>query len=113
MTTPGALAVRNLFAAAPAAGESLEALAGGDGFRLERIVSNGAPSPPGFWYDQEGPEWVALVAGSATLELRDAGEIELGAGDYLTIPARLEHRVARVSADAVWLAVHYRAAGTP
>jgi len=113
MKTPPRLEVRNLFDAAPAAGESLEALAGGDGFRLERIVSNGAPSPPGFWYDQEGPEWVALVAGSATLELRDGGEIELAAGDHLTIPARLEHRVARVSTDAVWIAVHFRAAGPP
>ena len=32
--------------------------------RIERIVSWGQCSPPGFWYDQEEHEWVMLLQGS-------------------------------------------------
>ena len=35
--------------------------------RIERIVSSGQASPPGFWYDQEDGEWVVLLAGEARL----------------------------------------------
>jgi cupin 2 domain-containing protein len=31
----------------------------------------------------------------------------LKAGDHLRIPAHLRHRVASVSDDALWLAVHF------
>jgi cupin 2 domain-containing protein len=107
MTMPPA--VRNLFAAHPESGkELLLPVLRGAAFRMEHIVSNGAASPPDHWYDQESPEWVALVQGSATLEFED-GVLQLKAGDSLTIPAHLKHRVARVSADAVWLAIHFRA----
>jgi cupin 2 domain-containing protein len=74
--------------------------------RLEHIVSNGARSAPDFWYDQDKPEWVALVRGQATLEFED-GQLALKAGDSLTIPAHRKHRVAFTSADAVWLALHF------
>jgi cupin 2 domain-containing protein len=76
------------------------------GFRLERIVSNGAASPAGFWCDQETAEWVALLAGGATLEFED-GPLMLRAGECLLIPPHVRHRVADVSADAVWLALHF------
>ena len=33
--------------------------------RIERIVSLGQTSPPGFWYDQPWAEWVVVLAGSA------------------------------------------------
>ncbi len=102
-------AVRNLFEAIPGAeDELLTPLLAGAGFRLEHIVSNGAVSAPGFWYDQEGAEWVALVQGRATLEFED-GRLELKPGDSLLIPAHARHRVASTSADAVWLALHLRA----
>ena len=39
------------------------------GLRLERIVSTGQASPPGFWYDQDWDEWVVLLAGSAGLQI--------------------------------------------
>jgi cupin 2 domain-containing protein len=101
--------VRSLFAVPNREGEEvISALLAGSQFRLEHIVSFGAASDPGSWYDQEWPEWVALVRGSAALEF-DEGTMELGAGDYLLIPAHLKHRVARTSADAVWIAVHFRA----
>ncbi|MEA3070082.1 MAG: cupin 2 protein, partial [Alphaproteobacteria bacterium] len=37
------------------------------GLRIERIVSLGQASPPGFWYDQAEGEWVVLLAGAAKL----------------------------------------------
>ncbi|KMO10497.1 cupin domain-containing protein [Methylobacterium platani] len=77
--------------------------------RIERIVSTGQASPPGFWYDQPWDEWVVLLAGCAGLRLD--GETEsrrLGPGDHLTIPAHRRHRVEWTSPDraTVWLAVH-------
>ena len=81
-------------------------VAAGARFRLEHIASNRAASPPGFWYDQDAAEWVALVRGRATLEFDD-GRLELVSGDSLLIPAHVKHRVATTSADAVWLALHY------
>ncbi|MEZ4501604.1 MAG: cupin domain-containing protein [Dehalococcoidia bacterium] len=78
----------------------------GPGWRLERIVSNGHASPPGFWYDQDDDELVFLVAGAARLELEDASTIELAPGDWLELPAHLRHRVAWTSEaePTVWLA---------
>jgi len=87
------------------AGETAETLAGVPGGpRVERIVSRGQASPPGFWYDQEEDEWVLLAAGTAILELED-GRRAMAAGEWLLLPARRRHRLASVSADAVWLAV--------
>ena len=53
-------------------------------------------------------EWVVLLKGSATLLIAEEGSVDLGAGDYLLIPAHVRHRVERTSEDAVWLAVHFR-----
>lgn len=101
----------NLFAAVPTglAKEQILELAAGAGVRIERIVSCGHASPAGFWYDQDGPEWVALLQGNATLAFADGHYVRLRAGDHLTIPAHARHRVAATSSDppAVWLAVHY------
>lgn len=76
------------------------------GLRLECLASHGVPSPPGFWYDQADEEWVLLFRGNAVLRFED-GEVELSAGDSLAIPAGARHRVESVSADAVWLALHF------
>lgn len=82
--------------------------------RLEQIVSYGYPTPDGQWYDQSRPEWVLLLRGTATLILAPDGSeqqtLDLASGDSLVIPAGLRHRVASVSADAVWLALHFTAA---
>jgi cupin 2 domain-containing protein len=82
------------------------------GARIERIVSTGQASPPGFWYDQEQAEWVLLLSGSAGLliEGEDAPRV-LGPGDYVEIPARKKHRVEWTDPKepTVWLAVHARA----
>ena len=88
--------------------ELVETLAGGPGVTIERIVSSGQASPPGFWYDQEKDEWVALLQGSAVLEYAGGRSLTLRAGDGLLIPAHEKHRVAWTSADppCIWLAVH-------
>lgn len=78
--------------------------------RVERIVSTGHASPQGFWYDQEGVEFVLLVAGSAGLEMEGEAVRTLAPGDWLVIPPHARHRVAWTDPDrpTVWLAVHYR-----
>ena len=101
----------NLFADLPdaTAGECFEdlALLGDAGARIERIVSGGHASPEGFWYDQAHDEWVMVAKGWAVLEMETLDDAtKLCAGDWLFIPAGTRHRVAAVSADAVWLAVH-------
>ncbi len=77
--------------------------------RVERIVSFGHASPPGFWYEQDEDEWVVVLVGSAVLAFADGRVLGLHAGDWVSLPARCRHRVESVSDDAVWLAVHCRA----
>lgn len=89
--------------------ELFETLCARPGVRIERIVSTGQCSPPGFWYDQPGDEWVALLSGSATLRFEDeATGRDLRAGDWVFIAAHRRHRVERTDAatPSVWLAVH-------
>lgn len=92
------------------AGEIVERLAGGGAVRIERIVSRGEASPPGFWYDQDEAEFVALLAGAARLEFADGAEVTLGPGDWVDIAPHCRHRVAWTDPEqpTVWLAVFYR-----
>ena len=98
----------NLFAALPppAGGEIFQTLFTNPGCRVERIVSYGHASAPGDWYDQDGDEWVLLLAGTAALRFEGGDEVELKAGDWITVPAHRCHRVEATSTDALWLAVH-------
>ncbi len=91
--------------------ELLTTLAERPGVRVERIVSTGQASPPGFWYDQEWGEWVVLLSGAARLRLAEEAEArQLAPGDWVDIPAHCRHRVEWTDPDqpTVWLAVHYR-----
>lgn len=99
----------SLFAeAAPEAAEEVfTTLLEKPGLKIERIVSHGHASPADFWYDQEQEEWVLLVRGEAVLQIEGQPDLRLKAGDHLRIPAHLRHRVAMVSDDALWLAVHF------
>jgi cupin 2 domain-containing protein len=76
--------------------------------RIERIVSHGHSSPPGFWYDQAEHEWVALLQGAAQLAFEDE-TIALAPGDFVNIPAHRKHRVETTAPDepTVWLAIFY------
>lgn len=76
-------------------------------FTLEHIVSRGAATADGCWYDQERAEWVLLLRGDAQLQFESGDIRTLTAGDPLLIPAHCRHRVARTSPDALWLALHF------
>lgn len=103
----------NLFAGlpgSPEAAESLQTLLTHPGLRIERIVSTGQASPPGFWYDQADAEWVLLLSGEALLRFEDETEARhLHPGDWLQIRPGRRHRVEWTAADAltIWLAVHF------
>jgi cupin 2 domain-containing protein len=91
------------------AAERLEKLCQSKSFRIERIVSGGQLSPPGFWFDQAHEEWVLVVQGKAEISLLDPEErIHLSVGDWLMIDAHRKHRVEATSREPVtiWLAVH-------
>jgi cupin 2 domain-containing protein len=93
------------------AAEQTTTLVASENLRIERIVSTGQASPPGFWYDQDEAEWVLVLAGAAGVEFEgDPGPCTLRAGDYVLIPAHRRHRVAWTDPEqaTVWLAVHYR-----
>lgn len=80
------------------------------GCRVERIVSLGHSSPPGFWFDQDWDEWVLILAGSAVMRLETRNEpIALAPGDCLMISAGARHRVESTAAGVptVWLALHF------
>ncbi len=106
----------NLFAdlphrpAAPQDAERFDTLLTRPGLRIERIVSTGQASPPGFWYDQTDAEWVALLSGEALLRFEDEAEARhLRAGDWLYIAPQRRHRVDWTAEETptVWLAVHH------
>jgi cupin 2 domain-containing protein len=92
------------------AAEIAEALLLRPGLRIERIVSLGQASPPGFWYDQREGEWVVLLAGAARLRFADEAEPRLlRPGDILDIAPHRRHRVEWTDPQTptVWLAVFY------
>lgn len=105
---------RNLYTALPSGGttqERFDTLLDRPGVRIERIVSTGQASPPGFWYDQPDDEWVILLSGSAGLRFEDELEgYTLQPGDWLMIPAGRKHRVewTDTGQPSVWLAVHFK-----
>lgn len=103
----------NLFRDLPADAreEVIQELVSGEVVRVERIVSRGHASPPGFWYDQPQAEWVAVLVGAARLRFEgDDAPVEMRPGDHLLIPAGRRHRVEWTTPDGptVWLAVHFR-----
>ncbi|MFM5793163.1 cupin domain-containing protein, partial [Aeromonas caviae] len=82
--------------------------------RIERILSQGQQTPTGEWFDQDEHEWVLLVQGEAILVFitPDTGvqeRVHLGPGDYINIPAHLQHRVewTHPTETTVWLCVYY------
>jgi cupin 2 domain-containing protein len=115
---PGATA-GSLFAGLPPIGETSEEfvqLLRRRGLVIERIVSSGQASPPGFWYDQPEAEWVLLLQGEALLRFADEDEARrLQAGDWLDIAAHRRHRIEWTAPDrlTIWLAVFYVGEGAP
>lgn len=104
--------VRNLFDAMPQADVSEETftdLLAVPGLRVERIVSQGQISPPGFWYEQDWDEWVMIIEGEAHLQVEgQENPLRLKVGDHVWLPAGRRHRVVytRQQPPTIWLAVH-------
>jgi len=105
--------MESIFADLPrstAADEQISELLSRRGLRIERIVSTGQCSPPGFWYDQPDAEWVLLLRGAARLRFADETEARaLRPGDFVDIAPRRRHRVDWTDPEqpTVWLAIHY------
>ncbi len=78
--------------------------------RIERIVSRGQASPPGFWYDQAEHEWVVVLTGKATIKIDGQPEMTLYPGDTLHFPAHTRHRVEWTDPqqNTIWLAVFWK-----
>ena len=96
MSKPPAIRTGNLFASLPERSpqELIEVLVERAGVRIERIVSTGQASPPGYWYDQPSHELVLLLAGSAILRFAEGDRVlPMAPGDWVEIPARVRHRV--------------------
>jgi len=92
------------------AAECIDTLLTRRDLRIERIVSRGQASPPGFWYDQGEGEWVVLLAGAARLRFADETEAcLLRPGDWIDIAPHRRHRVDWTDPEVptVWLAVFY------
>ncbi len=91
------------------ASEAFDDLVRAGPVRIERIVSRGHSSPTAGWYEQSEHEWVMVVAGAGRIQFASGEEVQLGAGDCLTIPAGRRHRVSWTDPQVatVWLAVFY------
>jgi cupin 2 domain-containing protein len=90
--------------------ETFEDLLTRPGLRIERIVSTGQASPPGFWYCQPQNEWVLVLQGSAGLQIENETEVRImKSGDFVNIPSLCRHRVEWTDPDetTIWLAIHY------
>jgi cupin 2 domain-containing protein len=101
---------QNLLRDLPDTGDSeiTETLFAAPGLRVERIVSRGQASPPGFWYDQGEAEWVLLLTGAARLRVADETDDRvLRPGDHVHIAPRRRHRVEWTdpAVPTVWLAI--------
>jgi cupin 2 domain-containing protein len=114
--------IKNLFAeACPSDEEFFEVLAQHRGnSQLKRIISAGHTSPQTGWYCQDFEEWVCVLQGEAELTILDgkvsdqnkskveASTIRMRPGDFLTIPAKLPHKVSFTSTEpkCIWLALY-------
>lgn len=79
--------------------------------RIERIVSRGQISPPGFWYDQNEDEWIMVLSGRAIIRVEERQEtITLEPGDAFHLPAHVRHRVEWTDPlqPTIWLAFYWK-----
>ena len=106
------ISLKNIFEDIPAnmPEELIEIITETDKIRMERIVSRAHSSPPDFWYDQEGNEYVILLKGKAGLALENRDDfIVMKPGEYLNIPAHVRHRVEWTDpeGDTIWVVISY------
>lgn len=90
-------------AEAPEVGEEVESLLELPGIVVEQILSGRLAEPAD--YRQAHDEWVVVLEGSARLVVEDE-DVEIGAGDWLFLPAGVEHRLVSTAPGSSWLALH-------
>ena len=91
--------------AAPASGEDVERLLDLNGVVVEQILSGELEGRVD--YRQDTDEWVVLLEGRATLVV--AGEdMLLEAGEWLWLPAGVEHTLVETAQGSNWLAIHVK-----
>ena len=89
--------------AAPASGEEMHELLSQRNLVVEQILSAASSEPAA--YLQEQDEWVVVLAGGASMTV--GGEpVELSPGDWVLLPAGVQHTVERTEQGTSWLAVH-------
>jgi cupin 2 domain-containing protein len=67
---------------------------------VEQILSGVLGGPVA--YDQDHDEWALVLEGAAVLEI-GATRLDLTAGDWLLLPAHLEHRLVGTRPGTSWL----------
>jgi cupin 2 domain-containing protein len=82
----------------------VQRLVAGEGVTIEYIRSGVLEAP--VEYLQNHDEWVAVLEGSAELEVEGA-HVSLTAGDWMLLPRGTPHRLLQTTAGTSWLAVHY------
>jgi cupin 2 domain-containing protein len=102
--------VQNIFAALPESSreEQFLTLLEDSRVKIQRIVSDVPRGSSEVWYDQDHDEWVMVMRGIAVLEFEGGELIELKAGDYLTIPSHIKHRVEYTAPQTIWLVAHLK-----
>src|SRR5262249_54034194 len=90
-------------APAPAAGEAVDRLLALPGVAIEQILSGNLDGAVDF--RQEHDEWVVLLSGTASLVVEGA-EIELETGDWIFLPAGVQHSVGSTAPRSSRAAVH-------
>lgn len=88
---------------APDDGEQVYSLLERPGVVVEQILSGTLAAPVD--YRQEHDEWVVLLEGAARLVVAGA-EVELNAGEWLFLPAGVEHTLVATEPGSSWLALH-------
>jgi cupin 2 domain-containing protein len=88
---------------APAAGERSDPIARLGRVSIHQILSGSLASPVDF--DQAHDEWVVVLAGGAVLQVGDE-RVDLRAGDWILLPARVQHRLVETQPGTSWLALH-------
>jgi uncharacterized cupin superfamily protein len=88
---------------APREGERVTRLVELPTVTVEQILSGALSAPVSF--EQAHDEWVLVVEGRARL-LVEGTELELGAGEWLLLPAGCPHTLLETEPGTSWLAVH-------
>lgn len=89
----------------PLFGETFTTLLEHPNITIMRIVSSDIL--PDTLYLQEVDEWVVVLEGEATVEIKGQ-ERRLQKGDSLFIPAKTPHRVIQTQKGTLWLALYIK-----